>query len=56
MWFYLLLFSLSVFPLTLVATLIFLIKRDQVWKKWLLACIISLALLVVSLMAFPLPE
>jgi len=43
-------------PLTLVATLIFLFKRDPVWKKWLLGTIIAATIFVIALIAIPLPN
>jgi len=48
--------SVSLAPLTIIATVIFLIKRDPVWKKWLLAAIASSVFLIALIMAMPLPE
>ncbi len=47
--------SVSLVPLTIIATIIFLIKGDPVWKKWLLAALVSAAFLIALIMAIPLP-
>jgi|GEM_PF-6509112 len=47
--------SVSLVPLTIIATIIFLIKGDPVWKKWLLAAFVSAAFLIALIMAIPLP-
>jgi len=45
--------SVSLAPLTIIATVIFLIKGDPVWKKWLLAAIASSAFLIALILAIP---